>query len=399
MTVSPFGLPPEEAVKWFRRKGYELSFHWDEIWREEHARAFTVAKATQLTILSYIRKHVDSAIANGTSLREFQKQLTPFLQKNGWWGRKTVDVVDRSGNPVLGKDGKPLQQEGVQLGSPHRLRTIYETNLRAALAAGRWERIKNTAKARPYLRYVAIDDGRTRKQHLAWHGTILPWDHSWWQTHAPPNGWGCRCKIQQLSEADLQRFGLQVSEAPRVTYTTLVNKRTGEVRHVPAGIDPSFDYNPGTGRSLPIEKPIAAPWQAPPTTPTASGILNEAHKKFLATERAIADMLVTEGHNVSSRTESKVAGAGRKYDALVNDQPVEFKRPTKGGTIRSLLTNSAKGTGQAPSIIIDVRGQPTTEAQARAQVTEAVPELRGKIYYVRIVGDGFNFTVTVSPNP
>src|SRR5690606_34089558 len=91
-------------------------------------------------------------------------------------------------------------------------RTIYETNLRMAHAAGRWERIERTAESRPYLRYVAILDGRERDEHRLWHGTVLPWDHPWWQTHMPPNGWGCRCKVMQLSDRDLERYGLQVAK-------------------------------------------------------------------------------------------------------------------------------------------------------------------------------------------
>src|SRR5690606_4472693 len=109
----------------------------------------------------------------------------------------------------LDSDGKPTgRMREVQLGSPNRLRTIYETNLRQAMAAGRWERIERTADRRPYLRYVAMQDGNTRDEHAQWHNTVLAWDDPWWQTHAPPNGWGCRCKIQQLSERDLARYGL-----------------------------------------------------------------------------------------------------------------------------------------------------------------------------------------------
>ena len=43
------------------------------------------------------------------------------------------------------------------------------------------------------LRYVAVLDARTRPEHRAWHGLILPIDHPLWDTHYPPNGWGCRC--------------------------------------------------------------------------------------------------------------------------------------------------------------------------------------------------------------
>ena len=232
--MNTFGLPPDDAIRWFREKGYALNFDWRDMWAEEHARAFTVAKAAQLDLLADIRDAVDKALASGGTLRQFSKDLAPLLVTKGWWGQRSM--VD----PKTG-----IERE-VQLGSPRRLKTIYETNLRQAMAAGRWERIERTANARPYLRYVAIDDGRTRKEHLAWRDTVLPWDHTWWQTHYPPNGWGCRCKVQQLSERDLDRYGLKVSSAaPKVTYDTFHDKRNDRVMRVPHGIDPSFDYNAG----------------------------------------------------------------------------------------------------------------------------------------------------------
>lgn len=231
---SPFTLPPAEAIKWFREKGYALSFDHRDLYGKEHARAFTVAKAAQLDLLGDIRSALDKALSKGMTLEEFQRQLRPELQRRGWWGEKEET------------DPKTGEKKLVQLGSPQRLRTIYQTNMRQAQAAGRWERFERTKAARPYLRYVCLLDGRERKEHRDWHNTILPADDPWWATHAPPNGWGCRCRLQQLSERDLQRFGLKVSPAaPIDTPRIYENPRTGERVKVPRGIDPGFEYNPG----------------------------------------------------------------------------------------------------------------------------------------------------------
>lgn len=236
--VDPFGIPPEEAQRWFREKGYKLAFDWREVYGAAHARAFSVAKATQLDVLADIREAVDRAISKGATLADFKKDLRPVLQSKGWWGEK--EAVDP-------KDG---QSKVVQLGSANRLKTIYETNLRQAQAAGRWERAERVKAARPYARYVHINgstsDSGSRAAHQAWHGLILPLDDPFWDTHAPPNGWGCRCKLQMLSERDLQRFNYVVARsAPKVELVTYVNERTGKSMRVPKGIDPSFDYNPG----------------------------------------------------------------------------------------------------------------------------------------------------------
>ena len=139
--IDPFSLAPDEAIAWFRAKGYAFSWSWLDVWREEHSNAFTVAKAMQADILADLRAAVDDALANGTTLAQFRKNLKPLLVEKGWWGKKTV----------TGPDGK---QKEVTLGTPRRLKTIYDTNLRQAHSAGNWQQVQRTKASRPYLRYV-----------------------------------------------------------------------------------------------------------------------------------------------------------------------------------------------------------------------------------------------------
>lgn len=235
-TIEFHNLPPKEAVAYFTRKGYAIGFSWQDILKEEHARAFTVAKAMRLDILEDIRGATELAIKNGLTFQQFKKQLAPVLQAKGWWGKQEVT------DPLTGEARR------VQLGSGRRLKTIFDTNMRTSYAAGKWEQIERVKARRPYLRYMAIMDGRTRQQHRTWHGTVLPVDHPFWQTHYPPNGWRCRCTVQQLSDRDLERFGHKVSPDPAIQTRKWGNSRTGEIMDVPVGIDPGLDYNVGLAR-------------------------------------------------------------------------------------------------------------------------------------------------------
>ena len=260
-------VAPLEAVEHFRRKAYVLGFDYRDVAAETHAVAFTVAKAMKVDILTYIRKAVDEALAEGTTFRQFQQRLEPILREKGWWGRQ--EMVD----PVTG------ERRMVQLGSPRRLRIIFDTNLRTALAAGRWERIERLQEVMPYLRYVAVLDARTRPEHARWHGTVLPVDHPWWRTHFPPNGYHCRCLVVQLSEDDLDRYGYTVSGDPTVQTRPWLNKRTGETLQVPRGVDPGFDHNVGVvslraqadevlrdklvESGLPLSTPLLPPFDPP----------------------------------------------------------------------------------------------------------------------------------------
>jgi len=243
--VSLETVPPEEAIRFFRAKHDLRSFDWRDLWQAEHAAAFTVAKSAGFDILGDIRESLDQALAEGATGQAFKKRLKPLLQAKGWWGRR--EVVD----PLTG------QVVEATLGTPRRLQTIYRTNLRTAYAAGQWERIQRVKGGMPYLAYYTAGDERVRDEHRRWHGTVLPVDHPWWQTHFPPNDWGCRCKAVQLSRRQLEQRGLEVSEEPSSATRSWRNKRTGKVETVPEGVGPGWAYNPGAVRGAQLGRVLA----------------------------------------------------------------------------------------------------------------------------------------------
>lgn len=221
-------VPFKEAIAAFERRAGNLvqTDRWTEMWQQEHATAFTVARSAGYDILGDIHAELTKALANGETFESFAKNLVPILQKKGWWGKSEED----SG-------------EVVQLGSMARLRTIYSVNMRVSYAAGQWERVQRTKRALPFLIYEGIDDKRQRPAHHAWMGVCLPVDDPWWDVHFPPCGWNCRCWARQATR-------LEASEVPRVVPKTgpdrtFTNRSTGEKIKVPYGIDPGFGYNPG----------------------------------------------------------------------------------------------------------------------------------------------------------
>ena len=228
-------IPDDEAIAALRRRGLNFipSGHWTEVWQEVHQTGFTVAQSAGFDILKDIYTAVAKVQEEGWTFSRFQKELTPILQGKGWWGK--TERVD----PLTG------EVREVQLGSPRRLRTIFDVNLRVSAAQGDWQRQQSVKDARPYLRYTALLDNRTRPLHRRWHGIILPQGHPWWETHYPPNGWRCRCKAMSVSGEDLEAEGWTVSEAPDEGETPWVNPRTGEMLMVPRGVDPGWAYNPG----------------------------------------------------------------------------------------------------------------------------------------------------------
>ena len=63
------------------------------------------------------------------------------------------------------------------------------------------------------------------------------------RTDFPPNGFGCRCWVRQVSQEELDRKNWEVSERPADRYVRVDDPRTGLPVSMPAGIDPGWDIS------------------------------------------------------------------------------------------------------------------------------------------------------------
>ncbi|WP_022944654.1 phage minor head protein [Pseudoalteromonas ruthenica] len=214
-----FDKPPADAVAYFKSKGYAVTDEWHDMLTHAHSKAFTVARASSMDILSAIRSQLDQALSDGLTAKQFKEQLTPTLQKLGWWGKTKNDQGDE-----------------IQLGSPRRLDTIYRVNMQTAYMAGRYRRLLARSKTHPYWQYVAIDDGVTRPEHARLRGRVFRWDDPIWSVIYPPNGWGCRCRVRALTEAQVRERGLTVEDGSGYIQefdAELISQESGEVKTVP----------------------------------------------------------------------------------------------------------------------------------------------------------------------
>lgn len=240
--------PYPEAVSFFRRKLSIPTDRWTDLWKEHHAHGFMVAGVSRLSLLDDIRQQVDLAVQGKIDFHEFKQRFTETAWKAGWSaepGTRAGDVP--SGNAFDDPDWR-VRQQARQIAA-RRARIIYETNTRQAYNAGRWKQLTDpdAVQLRPYLQYRHSPESRIpRAQHKAWDGLTLRWDDPWWKTHAPMNGWGCKCSIRALSARDLKRLGKDgPDKAPATETVAWRNPRTGETEQVPKGIDPGFDFNVG----------------------------------------------------------------------------------------------------------------------------------------------------------
>jgi hypothetical protein len=241
---------PKAALDYIKNKELKVGFSYKDVWNEEHATSFTVAKAMQMDVLADMHKAVIQAVGNGQSFDSFKKSIKPTLQQKGWWGRKEMT------DPLTG------HTVDAQLGSDRRLKTIYDVNMRSAYQKGQYDRTM-ASDLHPYFMYRIGPSVKHRENHLNWDGLILPKDDPFFVVYFPPNGWGCKCYTRAVTEAQKKKYeaeGIPVppaadgsgggklrvkTEAPPVTYKTYINERKGIAEKVPVGVDPAFNWNQG----------------------------------------------------------------------------------------------------------------------------------------------------------
>ncbi|MDR1936002.1 MAG: hypothetical protein LBS49_10595 [Candidatus Accumulibacter sp.] len=227
---SAFDLPFEEQIAFFRQKLHLPTERWDDIWQSAHDRSFVVAGAMKADLLQ------DLFDAVAPLQRQSQESLTrKFLEaaeKNNWHGWTGEDTEE---------------------GQAWRARVVYETNIRTSYAAGRYAQLTDPdlVALRPYWKYVHSDLSweHPRPMHKLWGDMQLTLRHDdpFWQTHYPPNGWGCRCRVVAVRQPEDG-----AAAAPPPGWDT-VNPKTG----APAGIDKGWAYAPGATRAEEIRAFVA----------------------------------------------------------------------------------------------------------------------------------------------
>ena len=211
-----FGLAPAKAIEYLDSKGLHVGWNWQDTLDEAHARSFTIAKMTQLDLLSDTRKAIMQAMADGTGFRGFEQTIAPVMQAKGWWGQKTV--INPSGDAQL-----------VQLGSPRRLTTIYHTNRRSAVMAAKYQRLCEAIETHPYWQYLHHDSAHPRLNHLALHGAVYAATDVFWTYGFPPNGFGCKCTVKALTAKQAEMLGISVADIQSFTQDIGLNQSTAEI--------------------------------------------------------------------------------------------------------------------------------------------------------------------------
>lgn len=233
--VSAAAFKFNEQIQFLLGKTNVPTRAWTDVWRDGHDTGFMVAGAYKAELLGDLREAVNKAITEHRSLDEFRKDFDGIVQRHGW---------SYNGSRSW------------------RTRVIFETNLRSSYQAGRYAQLTEPdfLKRNPYWRYVHSEHVlHPRPLHVSWSGKVVLASDPWWQSHYPPNGWGCKCTVYAENARSLARKGLTPGPAPDDgTEQRMVGARgdNPQTVTVPKGIDPGWDYAPGALRASQVRQQI-----------------------------------------------------------------------------------------------------------------------------------------------
>lgn len=234
-------LVSADVAEFMRAKGLMPRWDYDEVLPEEHAFGFMAAKIMDLDILRALHDSLAEALDAGTPFDRWARNLEPTLRAKGWWARR--QVVD----PRTGEVG------AVDLSAPWRLKVIYDSNMRSARAAGQYQRAQRTKAGLPFFTYELGPSREHREHHVELAGLTMPVDHPAWQTIMPPNGWGCKCRLRQITAAEARRRGLTVQTSVELPSRTVRHKVTGQRMTIPEAVDPAWARSGGPLRARALD--------------------------------------------------------------------------------------------------------------------------------------------------
>ncbi|MFT8804545.1 MAG: phage minor head protein [Acetobacter aceti] len=316
--LSAAPVRPSDAIAFVRQKTLVTTASFGELEQEAHARAFTSAGMTEMSMLRKVGADVSRAISEGMSYSEFQKRFLKIADDHDWKPRTPFGVE------------RPDDME-------RRANLIYDTNMSMAYSAGEWKAL-NTPEAidiYPWFQYRHHSCPHPRLQHLAWDGLILPRDDPFWITHWPPNGWRCHCTVEPVSRRDMRLNKWEVSESPAIRLVEKRNPATGRMVQVPEGIDLGFAYNPGRvwqadveARAATAPKPITH-INGIPKAEVAPGVREQAQV------RQIGELLDKRAGSVEAGTlpEAVMKELGAADDSVVLDHDTIGKQGLHHGEI------------------------------------------------------------------
>ena len=191
----------------FTTKDFNNTFDFEIDWNLEdiaalaafRSEAFIVAGITADDALNTLKSEAEKAFKEGITFSEWKKEI---------------------------------KLKGFDPENPYYLRTNFNTAVNNAYLAGEYNQAMQNIDILPYFRYVAVMDDRVRDEHAELHGTVLPKNDPFWDTYYPPNGWNCRCGVEELTENEARNDPHFGKKPPAIKLDEIWKKNTGKDKSI-----------------------------------------------------------------------------------------------------------------------------------------------------------------------
>ena len=160
------------------------------------------------------------------AMDEQSSSVDPVSQAEKWWNEVALSVAGIENEQVLEQmheaigeaiaDGETLydfrervdeifDSFGITESNPYHIETVFRTNTSTAYMSGKYFAGRELGDGLWGYEYVAVMDNRTRDEHAALHGTRAAKNDRIWNEIWPPNGFNCRCDIDEIFDFEQNR--------------------------------------------------------------------------------------------------------------------------------------------------------------------------------------------------
>jgi len=180
-----FELPPTGALDYLRSLTPVTRDVFDGLSKQYKADAITVTGLTDQRLLQKIRDELAEVVLQGGTKDEFRSAVDAMTDAAG---------VARLAGPTID--------------------TVFSSNAQKAYSVGRYEQMTDgpVLEALPFWQYWTVGDNRVRPEHDDLDGFVARAIDRVWMKIYPPSGFGCRCSVVSITEAEALQIDKNASE-------------------------------------------------------------------------------------------------------------------------------------------------------------------------------------------
>ncbi len=178
--------------------------------------------------------------------------LTASLQQSAhvFSGMKTYTALRETAALLTDAQGRPRPFEAFKADvlrldktyNQNYLEAEYQFATHSARMAAQWQQYAQDGD-RYDLQYRTASDDRVRASHQVLHNVTLPPSDPFWSQYYPPNGWRCRCTVQQVRKGKYPASDSDIANKAGEEATTQIGK-DGKNKMA------MFRFNPGADKKL-----------------------------------------------------------------------------------------------------------------------------------------------------